>query len=73
LFEESVLLFPRQELEKLEERLQSVSGLPAIETRSARKSAQIISKQYPRDLSEPSIKAAVSIACSTTGIWLCRA
>jgi hypothetical protein len=33
----------------------------------ARKSAQIISKQYPRDLSLPSIKAAVSRACSTTG------
>src|SRR5580704_3954133 len=34
----------------------------------ARKSAQIISRQYPRDLSEPSIKAAVSRACSMTGI-----
>jgi hypothetical protein len=36
----------------------------------ARKSAQIISRQYPRDLSVPSINAAVSIACSTTGIWV---
>ena len=34
------------------------------------KSAQIISRQYPRDLSVPSISAAVSIACSMTGIWL---
>src|SRR5713101_6913737 len=34
----------------------------------ARKSAQIISRQYPRDLPVPSIMAAVSIACSTTGI-----
>src|SRR5580692_9576252 len=34
----------------------------------ARKSAQIISRQYPRDLSEPSIRAAVSRDCSITGI-----
>ena len=34
----------------------------------ARKSAQIISRQYPLDLSVPSINAAVSSACSTTGI-----
>jgi hypothetical protein len=33
----------------------------------ARKSAQIISRQYPRDLSLPNIKAAASIACSTMG------
>src|SRR6476646_10616908 len=36
----------------------------------ARKSAQIISRQYPRDLSVPSINAAVSMACSTTGGWV---
>ena len=36
----------------------------------ARKSAQIISRHYPRDLSVPSIKTAVSIACSMIGIWV---
>ena len=36
----------------------------------ARKSAQIISKHYPRDLSLPSISPAVSKACSITGSWL---
>jgi hypothetical protein len=35
----------------------------------ARKSAQIISRQYPRDLSVPSIRATVSRACSTTLSW----
>ena len=44
------------------------SGLPSSRFAPARKSAQIISRQYPRDLSEPSIKAAVSRACSMTGI-----
>src|SRR5437588_11718503 len=48
----------------------SISGFPLSRFAPARKSAQIISRQYPRDLSLPSIKAAVSIACSITGIWL---
>src|ERR1051326_5927403 len=47
-----------------------VSGSPLSRFAPARKSAQIISRQYPRDLSDPSIKAAVSMACSITGIWL---
>lgn len=38
-------------------------SFPSIEA-PARKSAQIISRHYPRDLSEPSIKAAISIAPS---------
>src|SRR5205809_4522539 len=46
------------------------SGCPLSRLAPARKSAQIISRQYPLDLSLPSIRAAVSIACSTTGIWL---
>ena len=36
----------------------------------ARKSAHIISRQYPRDLSVPSMSAAVSSAFSTTAGWL---
>jgi hypothetical protein len=36
----------------------------------ARKSAQIISRQSPRDLSEPSIRLAVSRGCSITARWL---
>lgn len=31
---------------------------------------QIISRQCPRDLCVPNIKAAVSIAYSTIGIWV---
>src|SRR5512133_3692833 len=42
--------------------LSSISGVPFSRFAPARKSAQIISKQYPRDLSLPSISAAVSIA-----------
>ena len=34
------------------------------------KSAQIIPRQYPRDLSAPSMRPAVSSACSMTGSWL---
>src|SRR6266699_822374 len=45
-----------------------MSGLPLSRFAPARKSAQIISKQKLRDLSLPSIRAAVSIACSMTGI-----
>ena len=48
----------------------STFELPASRLAPARKSAQIISRQYPLDLSVPSIRAAVSIAWSTTGIWL---
>src|SRR5690348_13006865 len=48
--------------------ISSTSGLPWSRLAPARKSAQIISRQYPRDLSVPSISPAVSIACSTTGI-----
>src|ERR1700722_11406480 len=36
----------------------------------AKKSAQIISREYPRDLSLPSISAAISSARSTTDNWL---
>ena len=43
-----------------------MSGFPLSKYAPAGKSAQIISRQYPRDLSVPSIKAAVSIACSMT-------
>ena len=46
------------------------SRLPISKLTPARKSAQIISKQYPRDLSVPSIRPAVSSACSITGSWL---
>ena len=35
----------------------------------AKKSAQIISREYPRDLSLPSISAAISRARSTTDNW----
>src|SRR5712692_1921178 len=44
--------------------------LSGLRLAPARKSAQIISRQYPRDLSLPSISAAVSRACSITGSWL---
>jgi hypothetical protein len=37
-----------------------ISGLPFSKFAPARKSAQIISRQYPRDLSVPGIRAAVS-------------
>ena len=36
----------------------------------SKKSAQIISSEYPRDLSLPSISAAISSARSTTDSWL---
>src|ERR1700686_400089 len=39
------------------------SWLPASKLSPAKKSAHIISRQYPRDLSLPSIRAAVSSAC----------
>jgi hypothetical protein len=42
------------------------SVLSASRFAPARKSAQIISNMYPRDLSLPSIRAAVSRACSIT-------
>src|SRR5262249_1398772 len=48
----------------------STFGSPFSRCAPAKKSAQIISRQYPRDLSLPSINAAVSSACSITGIWL---
>jgi len=47
-----------------------ILGLPLSKRAPASKSAQIISRQYPRALSDPSIRAAVSIACSITGAWL---
>jgi hypothetical protein len=50
--------------------MRSRSGFPFSRFAPARKSAQIISRQYPRDLSDPSIRAAISSACSMTGIWL---
>jgi hypothetical protein len=46
------------------------SRLPASRLTPARKSAQIISRQYPRDLSLPSIRAVFSSVCSITGNWL---
>src|SRR6266852_6900044 len=61
---------PGRNLKNLETECKSTSGFPLSRFAPARKSAQIISRQYPRDLSLPSINAAVSIACSITGIWL---
>lgn len=45
-----------------------IFGLPLSRLAPARKSAQIIPKQYPRDLSVANMRPVVSIACSTTGI-----
>jgi hypothetical protein len=42
----------------------NISEFPSSRCAPARKSAQIISRQYPRDFSVPSIRAAVSRACS---------
>ena len=44
--------------------------MPSAGCSPARKSAQIISREWPRDLSVPNIRAAVSIACSMTGVWV---
>ena len=41
-------------------------------TAPAKKSAQIISREYPRDLSLPSISVAISSARSTTDNWPCK-
>jgi len=46
------------------------SWLPPSKLAPARKSAQIISKQQPRDLLLPSIRPEVSSACSMTRNWL---
>src|SRR5271157_2822547 len=56
---------PQQEIDR-----NRISGWLPSRQAPARKSAQIISRQYPRDLSVPSIREAVSIACSMTGTWL---
>src|SRR6266704_4048312 len=61
---------PGRNLKNLEIDCSSTSGSPLSRLAPARKSAQIISRQYPRDLWVPNIKAAVSMACSITGIWL---
>src|ERR1019366_5676918 len=55
---------PGKNLKYREIELSRISGSPLSKCAPARKSAQIISRQYPRDLSVPSISAAVSIACS---------
>src|SRR3989454_12483141 len=59
---------PGRNLKNREMDCNSSSGSPLSRLAPARKSAQIISRQYPRDLSVPSINAAVSMACSITGI-----
>ena len=65
---------PARNLKNRDMDCRSIVGSSLSRFAPAMKSAQIISRQYPRDLSVPSIKAAVSIACSTTGIWvLCSA
>jgi hypothetical protein len=48
----------------------NVAGSPLSRLAPARKSAQIISRQWLRDLSVPIMRAALSIARSMTGIWL---
>jgi hypothetical protein len=68
--EKDLLLVLRQEPKKnrvIEN--SNVSGSPWSRFAPARKSAQIISKQYRRDRSLPSIRAAVSIARSISEIW----
>src|SRR5438552_66759 len=61
---------PGRNLKNREMDCSSSSGSPLYRLAPARKSAQIISRQYPRDLSVPNIRAAVSMACSMIGIWL---
>jgi hypothetical protein len=59
---------PGRNLKNLVIEYSSVAGSPLSRFAPAKKSAQIISRQYPRDLSEPNIRAAVSMARSTTGL-----
>ena len=61
---------PGKNLKNLEMDCSSTVGSSFSRFAPAKKSAQIISRQSPRDLSVPSINAAVSIACSITGIWV---
>jgi len=58
-----------QELKRAGKRSQQDVWIALIQI-GGQKSAQIMSRQQPRDLSVPSIKAAVSSACSITGIRL---
>jgi hypothetical protein len=64
------LCSPGRNLKNLVIENNNVSGSPLSRLAPARKSAQIISRQQPRDRSLPSIRDAVSIARSMIGIWL---
>src|SRR5438270_13697465 len=64
----AIFCSPGRNLKNLEMDCNSSAGSPWSRLAPAKKSAQIISRQYPRDLSVPSIRAAASMACSMTGI-----
>ena len=67
---ERLLLIFWQKTKKSRHREQKRLRIPIVQLAPARKSAQTISRQYPRERLLPSISAAVSSARSITGIWL---
>jgi hypothetical protein len=68
ILKESLLSIFRQEPEEPRHRKQQSFRIFVAQVGAARKSAQIISRQWPRDRSVPSISAAVSMARSMTGV-----
>ena len=68
LREEGLPLLPGQELEELPDRAQQYFRIPVVQVRSRQK----VRTDHLQTIAAtvPNIRAAVSIACSMTGIWL---
>jgi hypothetical protein len=65
-----LLLLTGQKLEKMRQRMQQHVRLSTVEVGAGKKVGADHLQTVAADLSLPSIMAAVSIACSITGIWL---